>query len=292
MASERVAIVTGGTRGIGFETAKGLVAQAFHVVVTGRSEASAEEAAGRLRALAQGAKVDGAALDLADFSSVRRFAEAFLARGLPLTVLVNNAGTMTQATERALAGDMEATLAANAVGPLLLTRLLEGKLVASAPSRVVNVSSRAHLPGSGYGAEVEWDWEDVEGARRWEPMRFYKNSKLAVMWWTGELARRLEGTGVVVHAVCPGFVPATVAEHAHGVRRFLMKHVLPHLPGARSVEQAAGNTLFAATSAPAGERTGRFYGEEKEVAASAQANDVAQAKRFWAWASERAGLPS
>ena len=301
--NDKIAIVTGSTRGVGFETARQLVAQGFHVVVTGRSQAGAEEAAATLRApsattygafdapyLRRG-PVDAMALDLGDFASVRRFAAAFLARDLPLHLLVNNAGMMsTEPPRRVNAEGVESILAANAVGPFLLTQLLLDKLRASAPARVVNVSSRSHLPGSGLGAEVEWDWDDPNGEQRWDGMRFYKNSKLAVMWLTYELSRRLAGTHVVVHAACPGWVPSTLAETSHGGRRLFMKYVARFLPNARSVEQAAANTLLAATGAAYGERSGLFFGEEKEVRSSEQSYDEAQARRFCDWAAARAGI--
>jgi NAD(P)-dependent dehydrogenase (short-subunit alcohol dehydrogenase family) len=291
MNDRQVAIVTGGTRGVGFETARQLAGRGFRVFVTGRSQASTDEAVAQLRALASPAGVEAMVLDLGDFASVRRFAEAFRARGLPLHLLINNAGTMvTDQPRRANADGVESILAANAIGPFLLTHLLLEHLRASSPARVVNVSSRSHMPGSGLGAEVEWDWEDPNGERRWDAMRFYKNSKLAVMWLTYELSRRLAGSGVVAHAACPGFVPSTLAETARGGRRFFMKYVARFLPTARTVEQAAANTLLAATGAAYGEQSGAFLGEEKEVRSSDQSYDEAQARRFWEWAAQRAGV--
>src|SRR5438309_1058507 len=101
----RTAIVTGSTKGIGFDTARKLAQRSYRVVVTGRSQSSADEAAARLRALVPGAAIHGMAVDLADFASVRRFAEAFQREGLPLHLLINNAATMVTTAERRVTGE-------------------------------------------------------------------------------------------------------------------------------------------------------------------------------------------
>lgn len=285
----KTALVTGGTKGIGFVTARKLAERGFHVLVTGRTQSTCDDAAKKIGDLVPGAHARGMALDLSSLDAVRAFASRFEE---PLTLLVNNAGSMSLDKQATLTSDgIEATLATNVIGPLLLTRLLLPRLREAAPARVVNVGSRAHLPKSGYGAEVNWDWDNLKGEKSFEPMTFYKNSKLAVMWFTYELQRRLAGSGVVVNAVCPGFVPETVAEHAKGVRHFLFKHVMTHMPGAHTVEEAADNTVFAATDPRYETKGGAFIGEREEVRASDEARDAAQAKRFWKLASELTKLP-
>ncbi|HEY1957102.1 MAG TPA: SDR family NAD(P)-dependent oxidoreductase [Polyangiaceae bacterium] len=280
----KTAIVTGGTKGIGLVTAKKLAARGLRVVVTGRTQSTCDDAAKEIAPNAS-----GAALDLASLDSVRAFAARFEG---PLDLLVNNAGNMSLDPKATLTKDgIETTLATNVIGPFLLTRLLLPKLRESAPSRVVNVGSRAHLPKSGYGAEVNWDWDNMKGEKSYEPMTFYKNSKLALMWITYELDRRLDKSGVVVNAVCPGFVPATVGEHATGVRRFLFKHVMPHMPGAHTPDEAAENTLFVATDAKYEKRGGAFVGEKNEVKSSEESYDEAKAARFWKLACDLAGVP-
>jgi len=283
------AIVTGGTKGIGAVTAKKLAERGFRVIVTGRSQEQADAAAKKIAGEVPGANVSGRALDVSSLDSVRAFASRFEG---PLELLVNNAGNMSLDEEAVLTKDgIEATLATNAVGPFLLTRLLLPNLRAAAHARVVNVGSRAHLPKSGYGAEVNWDWENMKGEKSYEPMTFYKNSKLALMWLTYELHRRLAGSSVTVNAVCPGFVPETVAEHAKGVRYFLFKHVLTHMPNAHTAEEAADNTVFVATDPEYATRGGAFVGEKKEVSSSEESYDEAKATRFWKIACELVGQP-
>lgn len=194
------ALITGSTKGIGFVTAKKLAQRGFRVVITGRTQSTCDEAAKKIAAEVPGATAVGMALDLSSLDDVRAFAARFEG---PLKLLVNNAGNMSLDKKAVLTKDgIEATLATNAIGPFLLTRLLLPKLRDAAPARIVNVGSRAHLPKSGYGAEVNWDWENLKGEKSYEPMTFYKNSKLAVMWLTYELQRQLAGSGVVVNAVC------------------------------------------------------------------------------------------
>ena len=285
-------LLTGGTRGIGFTTAEQLLGRGYRVILTGRTQASCDEAARALSSATGSPHVAGRALDLSSLDGVRQSARALLDEEPAIFALVNNAGLMSlDHTRRVTKDGIEATLATNVFGPFLLTHLLLERLRASAPARIVNVGSRVHLPKSGMGAEVHWDWDDVMGERSYDPVVLYKSSKLATMWLTYELGRRLEGSRVTVNAVCPGFVPETLSEHKEGVSRFFYKHVMSHFPGARTVAQAAANTVFAVTDPAYATRSGAFIGEEKEVLASEQARDPAEAKRFWALACRLTGVP-
>jgi retinol dehydrogenase-12 len=288
----KTVLITGGTKGIGFATARGLASRGHRVVLTGRVQAACDDAARAIASSASGAQVVGMALDLASLASVREFARAFLAEGRPLHVLINNAGQLSLDKTLRLTGDgIESTLATNAIGPFLLTQLLREALLRSAPARIVNVSSRVHMPNSGMAGEVSWDWDNLRGEKSFDPVVFYKNSKLAMMWMTYELDRRLAATGITVNAVCPGFVPETLAEHRRGLSRWLYKHVMTHLPGTRTVAQAADNTLFAATDPAYATKGGVFIGERKEIPSSDDSYDEAKAKRFWKLACELTGTP-
>jgi NAD(P)-dependent dehydrogenase (short-subunit alcohol dehydrogenase family) len=281
-----VVVVTGATQGIGHATAKQLATRGYRVIVTGRTASKAEAAARDI-----GPTARGMPLDLTSFESIRAFAEKLLAEEPALHALVNNAGMMGLDEERrATPEGVELTLATNVYGPFLLTHLLLERLRASAPARVVNVGSRVHLPGSAMKGEVHWDWDDPMSERAYDPIVVYKNSKLATMWFTYGLDRRLAGSGVTVNAVCPGFVPATLAEHKEGLSKLLFKHVMPHFPGAHTTEQAAANTVFAVTDPRYGARSGAFIGEEAEVAASDDARDSAQEARFWDLAKRITGV--
>jgi NAD(P)-dependent dehydrogenase (short-subunit alcohol dehydrogenase family) len=287
----KTAIVTGGTRGIGFATARKLAEHGHRVVLTGRSQADGDRAARAIEATVPGSRVVGMGLDLSSLRDVRRFAAAFHEEGWPLHLLVNNAGAMSVGKPRTVTGDgIEAMLATNAIGPFLLTHLLLDALLGAAPARVVNVGSRMHMPGSGMGVEVRWDWENLVGEKSFDAGVFYKNSKLAVMWFTYELDRRLSGKGVTVNAVCPGFVPESLAESFGGLARLFYKHLMPHLPRARTVDEAAGNTVYAATDPRYARQGGLFIADKGEIASSEESHDKAQIDRFWKLACRLTGV--
>lgn len=290
MATRKRVLITGGTRGIGFSTAKKLCERGYHVLLTGRTQASADEAAARIRSEVSGGAVEGLALDLGSLESVRSLGRAQAADEAPLEVLINNAGVMDRSPEvKHSAEGLEMMFAANHLGHFLLTVLLLPRLTRSAPSRIVVVSSRWHAPGSS-GPPVNFDFDNLDGKKSYEPTTAYKNSKLANLWFTFELARRLEGSSVTVNAVCPGFVPATLAEHQHGIERLVTKYLLPMLPAAHSPEDAAENTVFVATDRTYATRSGAFVGETKEVEPSALARDTASAARLWTVSCQLAGV--
>ena len=262
MTEQKIALVTGGNRGLGRATAEKLARAGCVVVITARKVAEGEQAAADIRAAVPGADVRALAVDLSSLSSVRAFADGFRAGFDRLDVLVCNAGVMQQSKERALSADgHEVTFATNHLGHFLLVNLLLDVLQQS-HARVVVVSSRLHLPGS-QGDAVDFDFDDVDLAHGYSPMRAYKNSKLCNVWFAYELQRRVGDRGVVVSAVCPNFVPATVAEGSHGVTRFLMKHVLSHMPFAHSVDEATDTFVKAALDeSVAG---GFFWGESRRI---------------------------
>ncbi len=284
-------LITGGARGLGKVTAGKLARAGHRVLLTARTQAGAEAAAKELSASAPGAPLQPRHVALDSLTSVRAFAEGLLAEGVTLDVLFNVAGVMQTNPVRQLSADgYELTLAVNALAPFLLTRLLLPALRRAPLPRVVNVSSRLHLPGS-RGAPVDFDFDDPNLERGYGPDRAYKNSKLALLWFTYELQRRVGPGPLTVNAVCPGFVPATAVESSHKpFEHWLMKHVLPHLPFATSVEDATDSLVFMAVDPSVGARGGRFFGEKKEIDSSPESNDEAKAKRFWELASKLTGL--
>ena len=180
-------------------------------------------------------------LDLASFASIRAFAADFLDRYDRLDVLCNNAGLVLQKRQETADG-FEATFGVNHLGHFLLTDLLLDRLRASAPSRVINVSSDAHKQ-----ARNGLDFDDLQSTRRYRGFAVYSKSKLANISFTRELARRLDGSGVVVNALHPGFVASRFGRdgdtgRAGNVVMFIIR------PFAINSEQGAQTSIFLASS--------------------------------------------
>jgi retinol dehydrogenase 12 len=269
----KTVLITGGGRGIARVTAEKLAGQGHRVIMTVRAEQAGEAAVAAIQKMHPRALVEYRLLDLASLDAVRLFALQLLSDGLRLDVLFNSAGIMQQSRQRRLTVDgLEETLAVNAIAPFLLARLLMPGLEKSGTGRIVNVSSRLHMPGS-RGAPVSFDFSDPNLEQGYDHDRAYKNSKLAVLWLTYALARWVLPRQITVNAVCPGFVPTTGAASTHGFMRFFMAHVLSHMPFARSVDEAAESFAFMATDPSLDLVTGKFFGEEVAIASSADSYD-------------------
>ena len=195
----RVCIVTGANTGIGKEAARVLAKLGATVFLACRDAAKADAARASIVASCGGkADVHCLPLDLSSFSSIHRFAEAFLSTGLPLHILLNNAGFMT-ATRGLTADGFESHFGVNYLGPFLLTHLLLPRLRSSAPSRIINVASDIYTAS-------RLDINDLQLEKNFDGLRGYANSKLMNILFTRELAARLEGTRVGVCSVHPGVV--------------------------------------------------------------------------------------
>lgn len=231
-------------------------------------------------------------LDALDRDSIRALAHAIAARPEPLDVLVNSAGLLVSGKEPARTKEgVEVTFATNLLGPFYLTHLLLPCLERSPSARIVNVASRMHMPKGGWGPPVNFDFEDLEAQKHYEPTVAYKNSKLAMMWFTYELARRLPPRKITANAICPGFVPATAAEDTHGAMRLLMKTIMPLMPFAHTVEEATDTYAMACASPELEGASGKFFGESKAIASSDESHDEAKAKRLWKLCCEMLEIP-
>jgi retinol dehydrogenase 12 len=242
----RTVLVTGANTGIGRATAQELARRGASVYVASRSAGKGEAAVAAIRAAAGSDSVFFLPLDLADLESVRSCAEAFLERGEPLHVLVNNAGV---AGVRGLTRQgFELMFGVNHLGHFLLTRLLLDRLVSSAPSRVVTVASDAH-----YSAQ-RIDWDALRRpARGITGMHEYAVSKLGNVLFSQELARRTAGTEVRSYALHPGVVASDIWRRVPWpVRPLITRRML-------TVEDGAATSLYCATSPEVAEDSGLFY---------------------------------
>jgi retinol dehydrogenase 14 len=270
MAGKSV-LVTGGTGGIGKATATGLAALGARVGITGRDPARAEAAAAGIRAASGSPAVDPFAADLSVQAGVRRLAAQVLDTYPRLDVLVNNAGGFW-AHRRVTADGLEHTFALNHLAPFLLTSLLLDRLTASAPTRIITVSSGAHARG-------RIDFDDLQGERNYSGQRAYSQSKLANVMFTYELARRLDGTGVTATALHPGVVRTSFGAEDQaaylavmiGVARLFMK----------TPAQGAGTSIYLASSPEVEGITGRYFVNRKPKTSSKASYDTAAAARLW-----------
>ena len=284
-------LITGGGRGLGKVTAGKLARSGHRVLLTARTLEKAEAAVRELATDNPGARLEARFVDLASLYSIRRFASELLKEGVALDVLFNVAGVMQTNPQRQFSADgYELTLAVNALAPFLLTRLLLPDLERAPAARIINVGSRLHLPGS-RGRPVDFDFDDPNLEGDYNPDRAYKNSKLALLWFTYELQRRLGSHHMTVNAVCPGFVPLTAVESSRKpFERWLMRHVLPHLSFTTTIDEASDSFVFMATDTGVAKKGGRFFGEKKEIASSPDSHDAEKARRFWELASRLTGI--
>lgn len=277
-------LVTGGNRGIGRALVEAAAGRADRVIFTVRDEGRGLAALDEVRGALPDAEIEFRHCDLASPASIRACAAAINAEVGALDAVVHNAGVLRSPDRRTVTADgVEVTLATNTLGPLLLTLELRPSLVAAPRCRVLALTSRLHLPGS-RGEPVDFRFDDPMLEHGYNADRAYKNSKLALIWVARELDRRLPAS-VTVNAVCPGFVPTTAAAYTRGPVRLLMRHVLPRMPFAVSVTQAADDVLWALDAPELGGVGGRYLLDRTIGEPSVEARDDVQSARFWSWAT-------
>jgi NAD(P)-dependent dehydrogenase (short-subunit alcohol dehydrogenase family) len=274
----KVCVVTGATSGIGKATAIALAKQGAQVVVVGRDRARTEATQEEVAAVAAGAMPQVQIADLSSMAQVRDLAERL--GGLDrIGVLINNAGFV--ASQRRVTEDgFEEVFAVNHLAPFLLSNLLLGKLTASAPARVITVTSDAHT-----AARLDLDNLNLEHG--WDSWRSYSNSKLANILFTRELARRLEGTGVTANCAHPGVVRTGFGRDASPLLRIGLTIARPFL---LSPERGASTIVYLATSPDVAGATGGYYVKSQLREPSKAAQDEATARRLWELSEELAGL--
>jgi NAD(P)-dependent dehydrogenase (short-subunit alcohol dehydrogenase family) len=272
--------VTGATSGIGWETAKALAARGATLALVGRDAERTRKGVDGIRSEVSGAQVESYLADLSSQEEVRRLAREFQSRHDRLDVLVNNAGAMFPRRMESVDG-VEMTLALNHLAPFLLTNLLLDTLRASAPSRIVTLSSGAHL-----GQKIDFD--NLQLTHGYGPWVAYGRSKLMNLLFTQELARRLEGTGVSANALHPGFVASNFGKH--GSRFWTVVFTLMR-PFMVSSKEGAETVVYLASSPEVAGATGWYYTDCHPVTPSSQARDAATAQRLWEVSERLTGLP-
>ena len=267
---DKIVLVTGSTDGIGKETARQLAQLGATVVVHGRHAERCEAARDEIRATTGNPRVDCVAADLSSQRQVRQLAAEITARYHRLHVLVNNAGVIL--LQRQLSEDgVEMSFAVNHLAPFLLTNLLLDVLKASAPARIVNVSSTVH-----YSAQIKFD--NLQGERRYNGVEAYKVAKLGNVLFTYELAERLKGTGVTVNCLHPGVVATKLLGTGWGWSNGL------------SSAQGAALSVHLATSPEVEQISGQYFENKLPGGASPRAADVNLRRKFWDVSAQLVGL--
>jgi NAD(P)-dependent dehydrogenase (short-subunit alcohol dehydrogenase family) len=276
----KVAVITGGTGGIGKATAIGIATMGARVGVTGRDLARAEQAAADIRAASGNPAVDAFAAHMTSQAEVRRLAVAVLNAYPRLDVLINNVGGFW-AHRHPTTDALERTFALNHLAPFLLTNLLLDRLKASAPARVVTVSSGAQSMG-------RIDFNDLQGVRNYSGQRAYNQSKLANVMFTIELARRLDGTGVTATAVHPGVVRTNFgAEDQAWFFAVISRVARPLL---KTPAQGAQTPIYLATSPDIEGVTGQFFANRKPKTANKVVYNTEMTARLWQISADLVGL--
>jgi len=280
MMQDRICLITGGTNGIGKSTAQGLARLGATVVIVGRDAQKAAQVTNEIRAATGNENVDFLLADLSSQQEVRRLASDFKRKYPQLHVLLNNAGG-TFTTRQLSVDGIEMTLALNHLAYFLLTNLLLDTIKASAPARIINVSSDAHSGG-------KIDFANLQGERSYSSFGPYGNSKLANILFTTELARRLEGTGVTANALHPGFTSTGFGKNNPGLLMKIMGVVVPLI--ARSPEKGAATSIYLASSPEVQSLTGKYFVDCKVTQPAPQAADSAVARKLWDVSAEMAHL--
>ena len=266
----KICLVTGSTSGIGKVTARELANKGATVVLVSRSRAKGEATQAEIKQATGNQQVELLVADLSVLENVRRLAAEFQQTYPHLHLLVNNAGC-AYPTRTITSEGFEATLAVNYLAPFLLTELLLDTLKASAPARIVNVSSAQH-------ASASMEFDNLQGEKKYANLRNYGQAKLALLLWTYELARRLEGTGVTVNALHPGVIASNFVDGMNGSAAWAMKLLKPFL---LTVEQGAQTTLYLATSPQVEGVTGKYFVKSQEKQSSSRSYDQTVGSRLW-----------
>ncbi|MFW9794535.1 MAG: SDR family oxidoreductase [Candidatus Thorarchaeota archaeon] len=268
---DKVVIVTGSNSGIGRETALALADMGAIVVLVVRNQALGEQACEAIVAETGNEFIDMMLCDLSSMSAIREFSRNFKRKYDRLDVLINNAGAVFSKRDITAEG-FERTLAVNYLAPFLLTQELLPLLKSSAPSRVINLSS-------GLSKRTELNLDDLQSESNYKSRRVYGSAKLKIEMFTYEMARRLEGTGVSVNVVRPGFVATNLGRSSGSFISRIMFGMMK--PFQLSPKEGAETSVYVATSPEIEGVTGKCFYKKAETETSAISYDINLQKQLW-----------
>jgi NAD(P)-dependent dehydrogenase (short-subunit alcohol dehydrogenase family) len=285
--TNKTCLITGTASGMGRLTAMAAAEAGMHVIGVDFDVPNGQAAKDEIIAKTGNKNFDFIECDISSLAQVRKLAERINRDYDRIDILVNNAG-LTESIRRESADGFEMTMATNFLGPFLLTNLLLDKLRASTPARIINICSDAHKMAKGL------DWEDIDNRKKWEKMNHgcgfqaYARSKLCLVSFSYDLAEMLEGTGVSVYAVSPGyFIKTNIVKHMRGVWKLGVKLAWPFM---QSVESGAKTHIYLVTDPSVDGQTGKYW-EHCELKESSEfTHDTESRRKIWEYALEVTGL--
>jgi NAD(P)-dependent dehydrogenase (short-subunit alcohol dehydrogenase family) len=276
----KVVIVTGSNSGIGKATAKALAEMGTSVILAVRNREKGELVQAEIIEETGNKSVSVIVCDMASRASIKRFSDEFRSSYDKLDVLINNAGAVFAKRQLSVDG-IESSMAVNYIGPFLLTQELLPLLEASAPSRIVNVSS-------GLSGTAEIDFDDLQSEKGYKGMQAYAGSKLMLTSYTLEQAKRLKGTGVTANVVEPGFVATNLGRNSGSLLNSVMFTLVR--PMQITPEKAAENSVYVATSPDLKGVTGKVFAKKQEKETPPVTHDEEARRRLWEEALRLLGI--
>ncbi|XP_064622832.1 retinol dehydrogenase 12-like [Lineus longissimus] len=271
----KTVIITGANSGIGKETAKELAKRGATVILACKDLLKAERAAAYIRKDSENKKVAVKVVDVSSLTSIRKFVEDVKKTVPEIHVLINNAGIMY--CPRWVTEDgFEMQLAVNYLGPFLLSHLLLDIMKKSAPCRIINVSSLAYENG-------KINLDDLNSEHNYNEFGAYAQSKLAVLLYTRELSRRLQGSGVTVNAVNPGVTKSELGRHLTGTMPWWRRIIITPLIWLmfKTPLQGAQTAINCAVAPELEKVSGKYFSDCKEKEPNAVAKEDETGQRLW-----------
>ncbi|KKN39192.1 hypothetical protein LCGC14_0745760 [marine sediment metagenome] len=278
MAMEgKICLITGANSGIGKATAIGLAKEGATIIMLCRDKDRGEKAKKEIIDFTNNKDVELFLCDLSSQKDIRKFVSEFKEKHQNLHVLINNAGLMVPKFTLSDEG-YEMNFIVNHLAPFLLTNLLLDILKESAPSRIINVSSGLHKRG-------KMDFDDLQGKNK-KPKLFklYGDSKLALMLWSYELSRKLEGTNVTINTVHPGVVNTNLGRYQSKANQKFGKIFF------KNPEKGAETSIYLASSPEVEGITGKYFVKKEPRQSSKDSYNVDDAKRIWEISAKMTGL--
>ncbi len=276
----KMVIVTGANSGIGKITAMSLAQKDYHVVMVCRNAEKGKAAQQEIIATSNNKKVDLLLCDFSSLKQVRKLADTILASYEKINVLVNNAGMI--AKQHSLTEEhYESTFAINHLAPFLLTNLLLERIKATPNARIVTVASDAHKMTKAF------DFGNLQAEKSFKQWEAYGLSKLCNIYFTYELAKRLENTGVTANCLHPGVVRTNFGNEASKMIKIFMKLLGGFL---LTPEKGAETSIFLASDDSVKDVNGKYFIKKRQALSSELSYNEDIARKLWEHSEKLVGL--